>query len=314
MTRLLPPMNAIKPFVETAMLGSTVASASSLGRTHSAVSRQIKLLEGWLGVRLFERRQGGLHLTPKGAAYLQSAREALAILEKASEETMRTESDNLLRVACSPTFAKRWLLQRVIRFQKEHRDVDIRISSISESDSESWNFDIAVVNSPPEGGQIFVDPFMADLVFLVGPATDDRAIAGAATKVLIKTGERLPEEERWKKTVFSAQAFDSSIRVEDFDVAVAAAANGQGVFVVSGISILDDLRHRKLAACTGEAVQIDVAYWTLRPKAAIRRTLVKLFLAFLRAEAMESFEDLKNRYPYRIVRAAGSAGRFADAS
>jgi Bacterial regulatory helix-turn-helix protein, lysR family len=51
----LPPLNAIKAFEAAARLGSFTRAAEELNVTHGAVSRQICLLEDWLGVRLFLR-------------------------------------------------------------------------------------------------------------------------------------------------------------------------------------------------------------------------------------------------------------------
>jgi hypothetical protein len=48
-------LNAIKAFEAAARLGSFTRAADELNVTHGAVSRQIRLLEDWLGVRLFLR-------------------------------------------------------------------------------------------------------------------------------------------------------------------------------------------------------------------------------------------------------------------
>src|SRR5216684_2947281 len=51
----LPPLNAIKAFEAAARLGSFTRAAEELNVTHGAVSRQIRMLEDWLGARLFLR-------------------------------------------------------------------------------------------------------------------------------------------------------------------------------------------------------------------------------------------------------------------
>ena len=51
----LPPLNAIKAFEAAARLGSFTRAAEELNVTHGAVSRQVRLLEDWLGTRLFVR-------------------------------------------------------------------------------------------------------------------------------------------------------------------------------------------------------------------------------------------------------------------
>src|SRR5258706_13158482 len=68
-SRQLPPLNALRAFEATARLGSLSAAADELCVTHGAVSRQVKLLEDWAGVAVFERIGRRLHLTEAGQAY-----------------------------------------------------------------------------------------------------------------------------------------------------------------------------------------------------------------------------------------------------
>jgi DNA-binding transcriptional LysR family regulator len=67
-----PPLNALRFFDAAARLGSFVKAADELHLTHGAVSRQIRLLEEWLGTALFERRNRAIFLTPQGTL-LQAA-------------------------------------------------------------------------------------------------------------------------------------------------------------------------------------------------------------------------------------------------
>ena len=47
--RVLPPLNAVRSFEAAARRGSLTEAAEELGVTHGAVSRQVGLLEAWLG-------------------------------------------------------------------------------------------------------------------------------------------------------------------------------------------------------------------------------------------------------------------------
>ncbi len=69
----LPPLNAIKAFEAAARLGSFTRAAEELNVTHGAVSRQIRLLEDWLGTRLFLRTSRNAVPTQAGADLLAEA-------------------------------------------------------------------------------------------------------------------------------------------------------------------------------------------------------------------------------------------------
>jgi DNA-binding transcriptional LysR family regulator len=60
------PLVSLRTFAVVADCGSVTAAAETLGVTHSAVSKQVKLLERWLGQTLFILEGRGIVLTPFG--------------------------------------------------------------------------------------------------------------------------------------------------------------------------------------------------------------------------------------------------------
>ncbi|RBH37590.1 LysR family transcriptional regulator, partial [Pseudomonas sp. MWU13-2860] len=65
----LPPLTAVRAFDAAARLGSYVEASRALHVTQPAIGRNVKLLEDWLGVQLFERTSRGVNLTPAGEKY-----------------------------------------------------------------------------------------------------------------------------------------------------------------------------------------------------------------------------------------------------
>ena len=70
MRRRLPPLKALHAFEAAARLLSFTRAAEELGVTQGAVSKQISLLEEYLGVRLSKREGKQMLLTPRAEAYL----------------------------------------------------------------------------------------------------------------------------------------------------------------------------------------------------------------------------------------------------
>src|SRR6201992_4156134 len=88
----LPPLNAIRAFEAAARRGSFVEAAKDLHVTHWAIGKQIRLLEDWLGVPLFERRTRGVALTDQGADLLTDVSVALSRLTSATGRLRGPES------------------------------------------------------------------------------------------------------------------------------------------------------------------------------------------------------------------------------
>jgi len=71
----------LRYFVGVAEAESFSRAATRLHVTQPALSRQIRDLEGELGVRLFERSSRQVRLTPEGEDLLRRSRDALVVVE-----------------------------------------------------------------------------------------------------------------------------------------------------------------------------------------------------------------------------------------
>lgn len=127
--RPLPPLNAVRAFEAAARHESFAKASAELHVTPAAVSQQVKALEGWLGMPLFERHARRLSLTPAGRAYLPRLTEVLDLLAEATDSVRRTGRNKVLTVSVPPGFAAVWLGPRLWSFANEHQDLDIRISA-----------------------------------------------------------------------------------------------------------------------------------------------------------------------------------------
>jgi LysR family transcriptional regulator, glycine cleavage system transcriptional activator len=124
------PLNSLRAFEAAARLGRITAAADELAVTHGAVSRQVSQLEAFLGVDLFEGPRSRPVLTPSGARLLLSLTPALDQID-AVVRTIADDAGGVLDVACLSTFAMRWLIPRLHRFQKWHPAIDVRLSTVA---------------------------------------------------------------------------------------------------------------------------------------------------------------------------------------
>lgn len=129
MARTRPPLNPIRAFETAARHLSFTAAAEELGITQIAVSRQVRVLEEYLEVPLFERSHRSIRLTPEGARLFPAASRALDEINAAvASLSMRGRRDVLL-VQTYSTFAQRWLIPRLWRFHQRLPTVEIRLSA-----------------------------------------------------------------------------------------------------------------------------------------------------------------------------------------
>ncbi len=76
-------LDAVRAFVHIAELDSFTLAAAAMGTTQAAVSLKLKRLEDRLGFRLVERTPRYVQLSAQGVAFLEHARELLAVHDRA---------------------------------------------------------------------------------------------------------------------------------------------------------------------------------------------------------------------------------------
>lgn len=129
----LPPLNALRTFETVGRLQSVRGAAAELMVTPGAVSRQIRVLESWLGVSLFRHDGRSLCLTTKGARYLGAVTEHLAAIAEATDELNgRCRNGAPLQLRSSTLFATNWLVPRLTRFHKSQPWIKLELTTSTE--------------------------------------------------------------------------------------------------------------------------------------------------------------------------------------
>lgn len=149
--RPLPPLNAVRAFEAAARRSSFKDAAAELGVTHGAVSRQIRLLEEWLGPpALFRRLSHGVALTAEGQALFDAVQPALERIARAAAVHGReTGGTVVLRVNALATFSLHWLVPKLGRLREAHPDIAIELTTGSEPvDGLAGDYDVIIRGGP----------------------------------------------------------------------------------------------------------------------------------------------------------------------
>lgn len=239
MSRRLPPLNAIRAFESAARLGGVKLAAEELFVTPSAVSHQVRSLEGFLGVELFRRAGRQIELTAAGERYLASVSQALDEVDLATRRVMAPPDSTVVNVSVAPSFLTRWLVPRVRDFQDQHPDIELRLSANNgEIDFARSDIDMAIYFG--EGDWPDIDIFFLQQVVLVpvcSPAyLEDRPIDDLPTlsrQTLIDVSTRPNEWDEFlasfgaarprsgKRLGFSSTALAVGAAMEDLGIALA---------------------------------------------------------------------------------------------
>jgi DNA-binding transcriptional LysR family regulator len=144
MARRLPSLNALRAFEAFARHGRMTLAADELFVTHGAISRQIRQLEEQLGVALTEGPRSRLRMTEAGLKLAQALSPAFDQIEAAVPRPPQVGPRPLV-VSCLPTFAMKWLIPRLPRFQAAHPEIPVRVmESNGPFDFQTDGVDLAI--------------------------------------------------------------------------------------------------------------------------------------------------------------------------
>jgi len=125
----LPPFATMRAFEAVGRLCGVRRAAQALKLDHAVVSRHVRTLEEWAGMRLIQRVDGKTVLTEEGARYHARISTALAEINDASNELLLRNDESNLSICCVPGFAFEWLIPRLSAFQAANPSIKLELHS-----------------------------------------------------------------------------------------------------------------------------------------------------------------------------------------
>ncbi len=294
----LPPLNALRAFESAARHLSFSKAADELRVTPAAISHQIHALEQDLGVRLFRRLNRSVELTASARVLLPGLSEAFAGIQSSVGRLRAHNDTGTLTVTASPSFAAKWLVPRLHRFQERHREIDVRISANDDVvDLTKGDFDIAIRYGTGNYPGLEVELLFTNEVFpacspqLLASGSPLRTPEDLAGHALIhdQAIERDPLAPTWPMWLKAAGVKDlaanSGLSFNNMHLALDAAIAGHGVVLAYSEIAAADLAAGRLVRLFSLALPDPFSYYVVTAPGALERPKVRAFRNWLRQEA-----------------------------
>ena len=141
----LPPLTALEGFESAARLKSFSLAAEELNITQSAVSHQIRALEEFFNLSLFNRVGRSVELTVAGHDFLQTTTDVLKVLARGKRRLDFYYRPGSVVWGATPGFASNWLLPRYNKLKEWFPEVQPWLFSTDDTyDLDSQEVDLAV--------------------------------------------------------------------------------------------------------------------------------------------------------------------------
>ncbi|WP_415766350.1 LysR substrate-binding domain-containing protein [Pseudomonas sp. ZB1P45] len=287
------PLTALRAFESASRLLSFKAAAEELSVTPTAISHQIRSLESWLGIALFERLPRQVRLTDGGERLFQSLHGALLEVAQSVDTLRPQRSGASLTISTIAAFAALWLVPRLGRFYARHPNISLRLDTHCDVIDlhQDASVDLVVRYTLDDYPNLY-GLCLFDESFGVYGSPEQVALAARQVPTLISV--------RWCNSKFCAYGWEAwcsqsgerwlsgQPTVREYDeehYALQAAIAGQGLVLASNILVSESVANGLLVAYKGE-VQVDGAgYAALCVPGRERHPPVRAFFAWLKEEA-----------------------------
>jgi LysR family glycine cleavage system transcriptional activator len=256
-------LSTLRGFEAAARLASFALAADELHLSHSAVSHQIKRLEGELGQPLFRRVGRSVVLTDAGKDFARTVREILRRLEDGVVRLAPYQKPSGVILYTTVSFARGFIRQRMAQFRAELPDVDLWLDTSERTvDFTTDEVDILITYTGGVAAHGTIDAHLLE---------DERVPVAAPSLIKTMGGESgiaasivgwplLHDESEvsWRQWFSQVGHSDvdaiSGLNFSDHALMIDAAADGHGVALASAICADPYLRTGALLALEGPRI------------------------------------------------------------
>jgi DNA-binding transcriptional LysR family regulator len=286
---LMLSLDQVRGFVAVAEEGHFGRAAARLQITQPPVSRQIQKLEREVGVRLLDRTQRGVVLTPAGRVFLAEAQRLLALARAAPDTARRVAAGELGTVRIGFTAVSGfWVLGQILnQLEAALPSVELVLSEMVSSaqidDLRSGRLDLALARPPIDATEfssrlVHREPLVVALpaVHPLAAEPGPLSVAGLAGAALLRYS---PDQARYFADLtgraLAPVAYTSTHYLTQIHTMVGLVAAGRGVALVPSSAThlkLDGVRFRPLAEHADYPVELH-AVWR---RAAVNPALLSI--------------------------------------
>lgn len=249
----LPPLNALKAFDSVARHESVSHAANELCVTPGAITKQIQLLENFLGVPLFIRSHRVIILNEKGKLFQRAVSKALLEIQTVTKNIKESPQNSTLKIRSYTTFSIRWLIPHAPKFLSANPEISLELTtSLDSVDFERDNIDCAIRLGSGDWPNATATKLIDNVIVPVCSPKYLKSVKIKAPKDLLKCNllhiKRRPNDwGLWLSGIGASEAFiPKGMMCENSEIAYSAAKEGLGIAMAQYFLVRDDIESGRL--------------------------------------------------------------------
>ena len=254
---------------------------------------------------MFERKTRQVRLTEAGKRFIGPVKTAFDQLAEGAAEITRFGKDRPLTVTALPSLSAKWLVPRLSDFQRQHPDIQVRLSATSTVEQIGGrDIDLGIRFGRGQWDGLESELLARNDIFPVcapGLLTPDKPIREPRDVLnypLLTDSDWMrsgyDEWSDWLKGAgFPEAKIKSNLSLNYSNLLIQAAIDGLGIAMGNVINAGDDLRHGRLIKPIDFTVKTDTGYFIVYAKNALKQPKIKAFRDWLVEQASGHYETCK---------------------
>ncbi len=288
--KTLPPLNGLRAFDASGRTLTFRAASEELGVTQGAIAQQVRGLEEYLNISLFERHSKGLAFTASGRSYHSRIQSAFSEIREATEN-LRPEPGKVV-ISVTPTFASKWLIPNLPDFTAKHPNIDLRIMAterVSSFHSDGTNLAVRQGN-PPFGASI--DPYLLfkqEIIAVASKSLLDGAEVPLSSEVLKSLPKIHDTHDLWPRFMSKLNLEDKSgrgLRLSQTALSIDAAVAGQGIALASRFLVVNDIVDQNLMQVVPETLSGTGDFYLLARRTDVHQPALRSVIDWMKQLAI----------------------------
>ena len=209
----------LRNFIHIARLQSLSRAAEELRIAQPALSRQIRKLEGELGVKLLRRHARGVELTSAGATMLKRAEFLIQTVRQIKDDVSGTPDLIVGHVAiAAPPAAGGIIVPSVVQeLARTHPEISIRIveavGGALQNLAAAGEADAVIVHNPPPNAGLRIEPLLEEAMFVISPPGTQAGRRSYTIKELLRLPLILPSYPHYSRLILEQMAARHGIQL-----------------------------------------------------------------------------------------------------
>ena len=290
-----PSLNFLNTFESVARHLSFTLAAKELFITQAAVSHQIKVLEDYLGAKLFLRENRKIYLTSEGQKLLPSVVSGLQGISDSLESIRNYEKEDTLVVGVGSSFSANWLVHHLGKFYQSYPDINLHLKiSNDDPEFEIDGTDLAVVWGQGKWTNYMFEQLMeVEFTTVCSPNLLKESYPLTTPEDLIHYPLLDVEGyDVWKEWLEKAGIPEKKYRrrtiIRDSNVLIHSALNAHGI-ALSAVGIVQEYLDSGMLLRPFElSITAGGYFYLVYPEKSLRKPLVNLFKEWLVEEVQRT--------------------------